>query len=104
MAGALIVAAAAGAQFAGLGPRGASAQEGLLVGTLVGRDAKVAVYSTAAGTRYEIRGLDGTLLAADLTAADVAQLLPGQDPRGVFAEEPAKTGPLMLAEPRFERD
>jgi hypothetical protein len=33
------------------------------------------------------------------------KLLPGQDPRGVFAEEPAKTGPLMLAEPRhFERD
>src|SRR5678816_3150594 len=105
VAAGLIAAAAVMAQLGGLAPRGVRAQDGLLVGTLEGREARVAVYATADGTRYEIRGLDGTLVAANLTAADVGQLLPGQDPRGVFAEETAKTGPLMLAEPRhFERD
>ena len=50
-------------------------------------------------------GLIVPLIAANLTATEVGQLLPGQDPRGVFAEEADAGKALMLAEPRhFERD
>ncbi len=98
--------AAAGFAASIAGPRPARADAampalriGLPLGELVGRDARVTVLATPAGTRYDIRTLDGALVAGNLTAAEVGALLPGQDPRGVFAvDEPAGI-PLMLADP-----
>ena len=105
VAAGLIVAAAGASQLAGVSPRAAEAGDGILMGTLVGRSARVEVMATGTGTRYQVRALDGTLIAANLTATEVGQLLPGQDPRGVFAEEADAGKALMLAEPRhFERD
>lgn len=87
--------------FAGTGPsqplNSPAGTAGLPMGELVGRDARVAVFATRAGTRFDIRALDGTTVAAGLTADQVAALLPGQDPRGVFAQEDAPTA-IMFAE------
>jgi hypothetical protein len=74
------------------------ADRGLPLGSLVGRDAKVVVLSTPAGTRYDVLSLDGTLIASGLTASEVAAQVPGQDPRGAWADQPA-CGALMLADP-----
>lgn len=76
-----------------------AATRGLYLGELVGRDAKVAIVGSADGARYDIRAMDGTIIAAGLTAAQVASLLPGQDPRGVAGQDRPISGPLMLADP-----
>jgi len=78
--------------------KAASGTPGLLVAELVGRDARVAVFATDAGTRFDIRALNGQTVAAGLTAEQVAALLPGQDPRGVLVQDDAPTS-LMLANP-----
>jgi hypothetical protein len=96
-----IVAAGVCARLAGFTPAGApAAQEsaGVPMGTLVGRDFKVTILATDAGTRYDVRTPAGVLVASGLTDVELAQLFPGQDPRG-FAAEPTACGPLMLAEP-----
>ena len=76
---------------------------GLRMGELVGRDARVVIVGTADGTRFDIHGLDGGIVAAGLTADEVAALLPGQDPRNATAQEPMASGPLMLADPDLSR-
>lgn len=76
----------------GLGHAAAApAAEGTLVTTLVGRDARIGVHATSQGTRYSIVAADGRTIAANLTADEVAQRFPGQDPRNVTT--------LMLADP-----
>src|SRR5262245_4411133 len=77
----------------------AGAGRGLIMGTLVGRDASVAILATAAGTRYDVRGPDGALIAAGLTADGVARRT-GQDPRGAWAgDQDDQPVMLMMAEP-----
>ena len=75
----------------------AAAQRRLPMGTLVGREARVAILATGHGVRYDVRTSDGQLLASNLTAAEVARRVPGQDPRGAWAmaDEPVL---LMQAE------
>jgi hypothetical protein len=72
---------------------------GAHVGTLVGREARVMVFASQDGTRYEVRRHDGSLVGANLTAEQAAWLAPEQDPRGAWADEPASGPALMLAEP-----
>ncbi len=72
---------------------------GLPMGDLVGRDARVQIIGTVDGTRFDVHSLGGGIVAAGLTADEVAALLPGQDPRNATAQEPTACGPLMLAEP-----
>src|SRR5262245_10838692 len=75
------------------------ATAGLYMGELVGRDARVVIIGTEHGTRFDIRTSEGGIIAAGLTADQVAALLPGQDPRGAMAQEAEHCGRLMLAEP-----
>lgn len=72
---------------------------GLRMGELVGRDARVVILGTDQGMRFDIHSLGGGIVAAGLTAEQVAALLPGQDPRAALAQEPTVCGPLMLADP-----
>ena len=99
-----IVSLAGMVRIAGSGPSRASAATaqpaatpGLRMGELVGRDARVTIIATGDGTRFDVRNLDGGIVAAGLTAEEVAALLPGQDPRNATAQESGRA--LMLAEP-----
>jgi len=76
---------------------------GLRMGELVGRDARVVIVGTRGGTRFDVHSLRGGIVAAGLTADQVAALLPGQDPRAAMAQEPMASGPLMLADPDLLR-
>ena len=94
------------AGLAGIGAAHSHAAEptrGLLMGELVGRDARVVIYGTEQGSRFDIHSLGGGIVAAGLTAEQVAGLLPGQDPRGAMAQEPMQCGPLMMVEPDLSR-
>src|SRR5262245_38703242 len=79
-----IAAAGICTRLAGITPPAAPAAQqshGVAMGTLVGRDFKVTILATNGGTRYDVRTPEGLLVAAGLTAVELAQLFPGQDPR-----------------------
>src|SRR5437773_2585295 len=84
-----VVALGAIVQMVRSGPARAAAAStpGLFMGELVGRDARVQIIGTDHGTLYDVRSPDGRIVAAGLTADEVAALLPGQDPRAVLAQE-----------------
>jgi hypothetical protein len=94
---AVLIAATAGLAGCAIPDGSPIADRGLPLGSLVGRDAKVVVLSTPGGTRYDVLSLDGTLIASGLTASEVAAQVPGQDPRGAWADQPA-CGALMLVD------
>lgn len=106
VAAAAIVAVGAFAKFVGRETASAaqarpSPTPGLPMGELVGRDARVAIIGTDQGMRFDVHSLGGRIVAAGLTADEVAALLPGQDPRSALAQEPTVCGPLMLADPHL---
>lgn len=67
-------------------PDSAGEPRRLSMGMLVGREARVGIFATPGGVRYDIRTPEGQLVASGLTAAEVARHLPGQDPRGAWAD------------------
>lgn len=71
---------------------------GIEVCELVGRDSIVRVLTSQTGTRYTLCRLDGSTVAADLDAKELARLRPDLDPAAMQADW--GQGPLMMLDVR----